>query len=253
MRTGRQFEMKKSVYRILTILLCLFTKIGYATPNTENQEIMISQVDAVDYVIFMGIGVFLIGMLLILLSMYSGGKNKAEVEEEYSMEEELEEPEEEVLAEPEEEAVQAEEPVEEMPEEPAEIIAEEPDPASIPEKVQEEAEEVEEEEVEEEEVEEEKAKVRITLTGVNNSDVKIAEFSREATVGRRGVNDIIIADNAVSGCHCVFTYEDGAVLVKDLESTNGTIINGEVIDKEEIKSGDYIVLGKHKYKINISL
>lgn len=248
MRTGRQFEMKKSVYRILTILLCLVTKIGYATPNTENQGIMISQVDAVDFVIFMGIGVFLIGMLLILLSMYSGGKNKAEVEEEYSMEEELEESEEEVLAEPEEEAVQAEEPVEEMPEETAEIIAEEPDPASIPEKVQEEA-----EEVEEEEVEEEKAKVRITLTGVNNSDVKIAEFSREATVGRRGVNDIIIADNAVSGCHCVFTYEDGAVLVKDLESTNGTIINGEVIDKEEIKSGDYIVLGKHKYKINISL
>ena len=224
MRTGRQFEMKKSVYRILTILLCLFTKIGYATPNTENQEIMISQVDAVDYVIFMGIGVFLIGMLLILLSMYSGGKNKAEVEEEYSMEEELEEPEEEVLAEPEEEAVQAEEPVEEMPEEPAEIIAEEPVPASIPEKVQEEA-----EEVEEEEVEEEKAKVRITLTGVNNSDVKIAEFSREATVGRRGTNDIIIADNAVSGCHCIFTYEDGAVLVKDLESTNGTIIRAEII------------------------
>lgn len=240
--------MKKSVYRILTILLCLLTKIGYATPDTDNQKIMISQVDAVDYVIFMGIGVFLIGMLLILLSMYPGGKNKAEIEEEYSMEEELEALEEEefetVFTETEEEAIQTEKPVEELPQVPAEITAEESDFASDPEKVQ--------EDIEETEIEE-KAKVRITLTGVNNSDVKIAEFSQEAAVGRRGDNDIIIADNAVSGCHCVFTYEDGAVFVKDLESTNGTIINGEVIDKEEIKSGDYIVLGKHKYKINISL
>lgn len=232
--------MKKSVYRILTVLLCLFTKIGYAIPDTDNQKIMISRVDAVDYVIFMGIGVFLIGMLLILLSMCSGGKNKAEVEEDYSMEEELEETEEEegnvVFAEAEEEAVQTETPVEEPVEELASTFG--------PEDVQKEM---------EESVEEEKAKIRITLTGVNNSDVKIAEFSTEATVGRRGTNDIIIADNAVSGCHCIFTYEDGAVFVRDLESTNGTIINGEVIDKEEIKSGDYIVLGKHKYKINISL
>ena len=96
-------------------------------------------------------------------------------------------------------------------------------------------------------------KVRLTLGGMNSDDVRIVEFSDKATLGRRSTNSVVISDNAVSGEHCFLTYSDGKVIVEDMGSTNGTILNGEKITVSEIKNGDVLILGKTKYKISFSI
>ena len=96
-------------------------------------------------------------------------------------------------------------------------------------------------------------KVRLTLGGMNSDDVRIVEFSDKATLGRRSTNSVVISDNAVSGEHCRLTYPDGKVIVEDMGSTNGTILNGEKITVSEIKNGDVLILGKTKYKISFSI
>lgn len=108
----------------------------------------------------------------------------------------------------------------------------------------------------EEETEEESApveKVRLTLGGMNCDDVRIVEFSDKATIGRRSTNNVVISDNAVSGEHCRLTYSDGKITAEDMDSTNGTVVNGKKISVCEIKNGDVIILGKTKYKISFSI
>lgn len=96
-------------------------------------------------------------------------------------------------------------------------------------------------------------KVRLTLGGMNSDDVRIVEFSDKATIGRRNTNNVVISDNAVSGEHCRLTYSDGKVIIEDMDSTNGTVLNGTKITVSEIKNGDTIILGKTKYKISFSI
>ena len=227
--------MKKFLYSVLPIIFAyMLTAVGYA-----EGKIMVGRVEIVDYVMFIGLGVFLVGMIMVLLAVFGGSKAKEEVlpddyeeyddydeaDEEYEEESYEEEPAEEIIEEPEEEIEEAEEPEEETPE-----LEEEP-------VVEEEPEEV----------------IRLTLSGVNNSDVRVMEFAESVTIGRKAGNDVIIEDKAVSGKHCEITYENGAVFITDLDSTNGTFINDEPVVRCEIETGDTIIIGKNKYKINISM
>ena len=66
------------------------------------------------------------------------------------------------------------------------------------------------------------------------------------TVGRRDDNDIRIDNLAVSGHHAkLLTIFDDSFL-EDLDSTNGTYVNGRPITKHPLKNGDVIVIGKHE-------
>ncbi|MEQ8698480.1 MAG: FHA domain-containing protein [Bauldia litoralis] len=78
-----------------------------------------------------------------------------------------------------------------------------------------------------------------TLRGVNaraaNIEVTIreADLSQSATgilVGRSNRVDFIIADESVSRNHARFVYQDGSLCVEDLDSMNGTWVNGEPLD-----------------------
>lgn len=226
----------------------------YAVPIDEGDALVLSRMDIIDYIILVGAALFLIGIISVLLSMYLGTKKKSIEElpdydeEDYIYPDSGEEDaplDEELPAD--EETVIEEEPAEEVPAE--EVVTDPEDDAEevIPEDAADDVCEPAEPEPEE------GHKVRITLTGMNNADVKIAEFTSVATVGRRGTNDIMISDNAVSGSHCAFTYEDGVVYLKDCGSTNGTLLNGELIEMEEVHAGDIIVLGKHQYRLSLTL
>jgi len=70
-------------------------------------------------------------------------------------------------------------------------------------------------------------------------------------VGRSPGADIVIADTFVSSQHARVTpLGDTAVLVEDLGSTNGTIVNGEQIHTPtELRHGDEIVLGAVRLRV----
>jgi hypothetical protein len=64
------------------------------------------------------------------------------------------------------------------------------------------------------------------------------------TVGSAETNDIILRGRFVSARHAVIGHsQDGGFKVTDLESTNGTFVNGERVRERRIADGDRIRLG----------
>ena len=62
-------------------------------------------------------------------------------------------------------------------------------------------------------------------------------------IGRSLTSDLKLADGKISRDHClVETVRDHHIIV-DLESANGTIVNGEKVKKTVLQEGDFIRLG----------
>lgn len=68
------------------------------------------------------------------------------------------------------------------------------------------------------------------------------------TLGRRPYNDLVIENLAVSGEHAVMLKVGEDVYIEDLNSTNGTFVNGMPIKKQLLRDGDSIDIGKHKVR-----
>jgi pSer/pThr/pTyr-binding forkhead associated (FHA) protein len=65
------------------------------------------------------------------------------------------------------------------------------------------------------------------------------------TVGRSTGADFIVDAPLVSRVHCRLTVlSDGSLEVRDLESTNGTFINGQRVETARLKSGDRLGVGR---------
>ena len=68
------------------------------------------------------------------------------------------------------------------------------------------------------------------------------------TIGRRPQNDIQIDNLAISGEHAAITTILDDSFLEDLNSTNGTLVNGQPVQRHALKNGDVIELGKYKLK-----
>lgn len=65
-------------------------------------------------------------------------------------------------------------------------------------------------------------------------------------VGARDTCDIVIDEPTVSGEHCRLEFDDGRVFIEDLQSTNGTFINGErIYKKKQIHPDALVTLGRN--------
>ena len=65
----------------------------------------------------------------------------------------------------------------------------------------------------------------------------------KTTVGRLDDNTFQIAEQSVSSHHCEILLKGNDVIVRDLDSTNGTYINGEKISEKVLKPGQILRLG----------
>ena len=70
--------------------------------------------------------------------------------------------------------------------------------------------------------------------------------NEETTIGRRSSNHIQIQNLAVSGRHARIIIAMDDAFLEDLGSTNGTYVNGRLIKKQALKSGDEIIIGKYR-------
>jgi pSer/pThr/pTyr-binding forkhead associated (FHA) protein len=68
------------------------------------------------------------------------------------------------------------------------------------------------------------------------------------TIGRKPDNDIEIDNLAVSGHHARIFKAGDWFLIEDLDSLNGTFVNGKMIQESPLKNGDEILIGKHVLK-----
>jgi pSer/pThr/pTyr-binding forkhead associated (FHA) protein len=65
-------------------------------------------------------------------------------------------------------------------------------------------------------------------------------------IGRDADNDIPIKAEYVSRHHAQVTVEQGACWIADLNSTNGTFVNGRRIKKRILRDGDTVQIGRHR-------
>ena len=89
-------------------------------------------------------------------------------------------------------------------------------------------------------------KLVVSLDGVVIKEVQITKD--KTTLGRRPYNDIVIDNLAVSGEHAVLQMVGQDVFIEDLNSTNGTYINGKAVKKQLLQHNDTVEIGKYKIK-----
>ncbi|MGI8485403.1 MAG: FhaA domain-containing protein [Thermomicrobiales bacterium] len=78
-------------------------------------------------------------------------------------------------------------------------------------------------------------------------DFRLAEGS--STIGRSPGNTVVINSPDISRRHARFEYSSGQVRIYDLNSTNGTRVNGEAIRVSDVFPGDTITLGSQELRV----
>lgn len=71
----------------------------------------------------------------------------------------------------------------------------------------------------------------------------------EIIIGRDSGNDVQIDNVAVSRKHTKIIRNQNHYLIEDLNSTNGTFVNGKKINKKFLKEDDEISIGKHSLQV----
>src|SRR3712207_6660979 len=68
----------------------------------------------------------------------------------------------------------------------------------------------------------------------------------EVAVGRDSSNRLGVPDSLLSRRHCVVRSEGGVYRVEDLESLNGTFVNGRPVRQHQLQHGDRIDVGESR-------
>jgi pSer/pThr/pTyr-binding forkhead associated (FHA) protein len=89
-------------------------------------------------------------------------------------------------------------------------------------------------------------KMIVSIDGVVIKEVQLTKD--RTTLGRRPYNDIVIDNLAVSGEHAVLQMSGNEVYLEDLNSTNGTYVNGKAVKKQLLQNNDTVEIGKYKIK-----
>lgn len=90
------------------------------------------------------------------------------------------------------------------------------------------------------------AKLILSVDGVALKEISLER--ERTTIGRKSQNDIQIDNLAVSGEHAVIISLLNDAFLEDLNSTNGTYVNGRSIKKHFLQNGDVIELAKYRLK-----
>lgn len=86
------------------------------------------------------------------------------------------------------------------------------------------------------------------LTPIDTPGVQLDIAINRALIGRGSGADVKIPNDDVSRIHAVIWREAGSSWVGDLESSNGTFLNGErVFGPTPIKDGDLLTFGRTEY------
>jgi predicted component of type VI protein secretion system len=92
---------------------------------------------------------------------------------------------------------------------------------------------------------------RVWLTGEKGAPRSVALSGARTVVGRDPQADICIDDVAVSWNHLEIESRGGVLMATDLDSSNGTTLNGEPLDRpRRLRDGDVIVIGAHRLELS---
>ncbi len=88
---------------------------------------------------------------------------------------------------------------------------------------------------------------KLLLHHPDGSTVKFGLNGKVFTIGRADNNDIVLRDGSSSSCHAVLKLTDcGDFEISDLESTNHTKVNGQIVARLTLMNGDVIQMGESR-------
>ena len=90
------------------------------------------------------------------------------------------------------------------------------------------------------------ARLILSMDGLVLKEIPLAK--QRTTIGRKAQNDIQIDNMAVSGEHAVVVAILDDAFLEDLDSTNGTLVNGQPVKKSVLRHNDVIDIGKYRLK-----
>jgi pSer/pThr/pTyr-binding forkhead associated (FHA) protein len=93
------------------------------------------------------------------------------------------------------------------------------------------------------------AKLILSMDGLVLKEIALDK--ERLTIGRKPHNDIQIDNLAISGEHAVVVTILKDSFLEDLNSTNGTLVNGQPIKKYILRNNDIVELGKYRLKYMI--
>jgi len=86
----------------------------------------------------------------------------------------------------------------------------------------------------------------MVVLSFGGKEIKTYQLTKPATVvGRDPGVDIVIDNLGVSRSHCQFLRRGSAYILQDMNSSNGTYVNGQKIGEHFLNSNDQIVVGKY--------
>lgn len=80
-----------------------------------------------------------------------------------------------------------------------------------------------------------------TRDGVRS--ITLSEGEEPQVVGRAAPADIVVRDASLSRTHATVAFKEGKIWIEDLESTNGTWVDGERIDARSVEKGAAVAFG----------
>jgi len=92
------------------------------------------------------------------------------------------------------------------------------------------------------------AKIVLTVDGAVLKELPLDK--KRIGIGRRATNELVINHVAVSGLHAAIVAQQDKFFVEDLNSTNGTQLNGQLIGRQELNDGDLIEISPYQIKFH---
>lgn len=78
----------------------------------------------------------------------------------------------------------------------------------------------------------------------------VIPINREITIGRKEDNSIVLPESYVSGHHARIYMRNNRYIIEDLNSTNGTILNGDRLEERTyLSAGDQVKIGTVVLKV----
>jgi pSer/pThr/pTyr-binding forkhead associated (FHA) protein len=87
--------------------------------------------------------------------------------------------------------------------------------------------------------------------GDHDGEIHSIENTLGATIGRSSSNSISLRDSKVSRTHCQIRLSEDGFIIADLQSTNGTYVNGERINEQPLNVGDEVRVGNTMLRLEM--
>ena len=98
----------------------------------------------------------------------------------------------------------------------------------------------------------EKSYLNLSWTDPQTGASRTRDLKLPVTIGRDKGNAFVLPTAGVSRKHCRIEWEGDEAIITDLESSNGTFLNGEQISKSTLSEGDTLTIGDISLAVTFS-